>query len=312
MQPAVRHWPEASLQRAARAGRQFLPVAFMVVVLIALSAGVGWVMPGWGPTGSVIGAAVVLLIAGRHWKNLLWRKLEQQRMELVEVRALLGLLDPRFSTPLPWSGWSLPPSAVQEVLRTLDMAGAACVVECGSGISTLYVAHALKVRGQGRLIVLEHDAQWARFVEQLLERHQLREWVDLLCFPLEQREFYGIPSLWYSIPELPLAAGERVNLLLVDGPPGAAGPLSRLGAVPFCWPWLAEDAVIFLDDTRRPDETRIVEIWCREHPLEATAVPTAHRMARLSRRAGETGVTAARTDPAHPEPSETGAGDRIR
>jgi hypothetical protein len=58
----------------------------------------------------------------------------------------------------------------------------------------------------------------------------------------------------------------RVDMLFVDGPPGATWPLARYPAMPIFRDRLTADAVVYLDDGVRADEREIAARWAREDP----------------------------------------------
>jgi len=66
---------------------------------------------------------------------------------------------------------------------------------------------------------------------------------------------------WYDLDAVPEGP---FDLLLVDGPPASVGPEARYPAVPLLLDRLAKDALVVLDDTRRPDERAIGERWAAE------------------------------------------------
>jgi hypothetical protein len=71
--------------------------------------------------------------------------------------------------------------------------------------------------------------------------------------------------LWYSKSSYQDLSG--IDLLLVDGPPGATGPKARFPAYPVLKASLSSRAVLILDDTVRRDERRIAETWLKEQTL---------------------------------------------
>jgi predicted O-methyltransferase YrrM len=131
------------------------------------------------------------------------------------------------------------------------------IVECGSGVSTVVLARLLRQRGAGgRVIALEHDADWAQLVNELLAQDQLSEFGRVVLAPLE-----GEPA-WYSLgslTELP----STIDLLIVDGPPAdrPGNGLRRAPALSILEPRLSETAVVYLDDINRPGEQSVLEGW---------------------------------------------------
>jgi hypothetical protein len=56
---------------------------------------------------------------------------------------------------------------------------------------------------------------------------------------------------------------KRVDILLVDAPPGILCPRAKQPAIPFFLSYLEQDGIVLLHDTCRQDESDIVEEWSR-------------------------------------------------
>ena len=245
-----------------------------------------------------VGVAVAtLLIIGRRWKNTAYRDLDSAiahvrkqvagvQAEIEETRALVALQEPRFSIPLPWSNWALPPRGLLEVLKTLQQFDSPTVVECGSGVSTLHCARAVSAIGRGHVYALEQDADWAAYIRRMLERNGLEKWATIVVAPVEKAVICDRPTAWYALPENAFPAGTSIDVVLVDGPRGTDGELTRLGAVPRLWDRLSERAVVFLDDTNRPDESAIAQLWRERFAVSETSTGSEHGMSRFTRRDG--------------------------
>jgi hypothetical protein len=167
---------------------------------------------------------------------------------------------------LPWSDWALLPAALETLLSELGR-GRTRIVECGSGVSTIALARALRDRG-GRLHALEHDADWAEFVVGWLEREGLDGTASVIEAPLRPHGLALDGSGWYderAVERLPEAG---VELLLVDGPPAGEPDVarSRYPALPVLGDRLADSAIVVLDDVNRPGEAEVLAAWERETP----------------------------------------------
>jgi hypothetical protein len=95
----------------------------------------------------------------------------------------------------------------------------------------------------------------------MLEERGLSKWAEVVDAPLTEVKIDGRTWRWYDpaiLPEGPF------DLLLVDGPPASVGDEARYPAVPMLSGRLADDALVVLDDTRRPDERAIGERWAEE------------------------------------------------
>lgn len=166
---------------------------------------------------------------------------------------------------LPWSDWSLEPAAV-DVLCARVRAGCREVVECGSGVSTVMLARALRDVGGGHLHSLEHDHAWAARVRELLDREDLERIAKLVEAPLRPHPLARSECGWYAAAELALLPDSGIDLLLVDGPPAGEPQLgeARYPALPALAARLAPDAVVALDDVDRPGEAAVLAAWERE------------------------------------------------
>lgn len=134
------------------------------------------------------------------------------------------------------------------------------VVECGSGVSTLWLALAARQFGlDTRIVALEHLSRYAAATRAVLRRHGVDHLVDVRDAPLEPTWLAGHATPWYAASAL--ADTEGIGLLVVDGPPGAIGPLARWPAVPLLRDRFAPNVSIVLDDTIRSDEQAVVARW---------------------------------------------------
>lgn len=203
------------------------------------------------------------------------------RDETREVEALLQLFrDATPRAPMPPSGrWALDPTGLLELLFQARLAaapaapagdaepaggpaggpaGAGPVLELGSGTSTVWLGYAMAQVG-GRLVSIDHDAGYADLTRRQVRRHGLDPVVDVRQAPLRPVELTDGEYQWYD----PSAFTdlEEIPLLVVDGPPGATGPLARYPALPMLRSRLAADARVLLDDVGRPEEQQVLERW---------------------------------------------------
>jgi hypothetical protein len=97
-----------------------------------------------------------------------------------------------------------------------------------AGASTLVIADALGQNGTAKLISIDHSDYYGTQTLEALEVEQLQDWVDLL---------------W------------------VDGPPGAPCLFRRYPALPALPDKLSPHAEVWLDNTVRQEEKDICERW---------------------------------------------------
>ena len=186
----------------------------------------------------------------------------RQQLALTNIRPLLG------SLPVPFGDRDINPFPInplfgEQIVSTLVEERPRLVVECGSGSSTVLMAACLRELGQGRLIALEHDARWAGMTESLLASRELDEVARVVEAPLEKRAIDGLEFEWYS-DVLEQHIDGDIDVLVVDGPPGATGPRARYPAVPLLKEALSPTGVILLDDANRTDEQWIGKKWAEE------------------------------------------------
>ncbi|QSB14247.1 class I SAM-dependent methyltransferase [Natronosporangium hydrolyticum] len=216
-------------------------------------------------------------------KRLSHHLVRHQRDQTREVEALLQLfqeLTPR--APMPSSGhWALNPTELLQLWSVVSEARPKLVLELGSGTSSVWLGYAVERVG-GRLVSVEHDAAYAEQSRAQLARHGLTGTAEVRVAPLREVQLSGETYTWYA-PEA-FADLSDIDLVSVDGPPGATGPQARYPAVPMLAERLSPDAVVLLDDADRDDEQEIIRRWCDLPPGLVQAPATLGHIAVLRRR----------------------------
>lgn len=216
--------------------------------------------------GCVLGASLFLLLIGLfglvNWKLNEALKLlgnsENELPALINIRPFLGLV------PVRLGGWAIDAHFAEILVHLLMQKRPHLVVECGSGYSTVVIAHCLReVNNSGRVFSLEHEADYAQSTTDLLKTQRLDKYVSLLTAPLKAQNVNGAQMPWYSL-DASLLPDRKIDVLVVDGPPGLTGPMARYPAVPLLMPRLADDCVIVMDDGSRPDEREIAHCWANQ------------------------------------------------
>jgi Methyltransferase domain len=182
--------------------------------------------------------------------------------------AMLALA-PLSQTYLPWSGYAMRPSGVVKILNEMVIHQRSTIVECGAGLTTVYIASLLRQRGVGHLYTIEHDAEWIAVVRGLLAQGGLEAYVTLIHAPLVGCELSLDGADWYDRGVIGAAMGDRrIDLLVVDGPPAYDEPrqFARYPAAVYFQPRFAGDFAIVLDDIDRAGEQRILAEWERQMP----------------------------------------------
>ena len=178
-----------------------------------------------------------------------------------EIDALLQVhRRSQLNDPLPlMGGWALSPRGMLQAIDLVTRPNVSLALECGSGTSTLFLARALQLKGSGKLIALEHMAEFLEPTLEALKQHGLDGVAEVRHAPLAEVEIDGGTYLWYegsSISDL-----TDIDLLIVDGPPGSTGTRARFPAYPLLSERLAPSALILVDDLQRSDERAVVDAW---------------------------------------------------
>jgi hypothetical protein len=97
----------------------------------------------------------------------------------------------------------------------------------------------------------------------LIRQNKLAGWARVVTTPLKKVQIASENYKWYS--ERP-GTNQKIDLLIVDGPPGSTGPKARFPAIPILRPHLSANAVIMLDDINRADEQDILSEWLAHLP----------------------------------------------
>ena len=192
--------------------------------------------------------------------NFLSKLLVSDSADLIAMQQL----SPLSTSFLPWTGPAILPSGLVKVLNLISIYSYRSIVECGSGISTVYIAKLLRQIGDGHLYSIEHDASWAKVLQSILKQEKLEDYVTIVVAPLGDCELAQPPNQWYDQKAIEAKLmGTAIDLLLVDGPPAnqKGRHLSRYPAVPYFQPWLSQNYAIVLDDINRSGESWIMRKW---------------------------------------------------
>ncbi|WP_165374863.1 class I SAM-dependent methyltransferase [Sphingomonas montana] len=132
------------------------------------------------------------------------------------------------------------------------------VVELGGGTSTLVAAHCLDQIGGGRLVSIDGSEEFAGETRRLVATRGLD--AEVRAAPLDYQD-NGWPGAWYAPVPLP----DRIDLLIVDGPPWFLHPMVR-GAAATLFDRIPSGGTVLLDDAARPGERLVARRWKREWP----------------------------------------------
>jgi len=217
----------------------------------------------------LLGTAVCVFTAVLLYRRMLARLLpavvkgrgfSERRTEALFT--LHALCRPETAMPMMQS-WALSSDFLVEVILRAQEFAAPTIFECGSGASTAWLGLWLKRRGSGRIVSLENDAGFAEQVRRSVAQADVGEFVQVVHAPLAEHTIEGRQWRWYSLDDVELSS---IDVLIVDGPPYWVHEIARYPAVPLLESYLSKEGVIFLHDTDRPAEQRVLELWLAEHP----------------------------------------------
>lgn len=174
-------------------------------------------------------------------------------------RALLDRLElPPDALPNLGS-WKADVGLLERVADHILEARPQTVVEFGTGASTLIIAKAMALAGGGgTFISIEQHEDFAERTRAWLAEHGLE--ADVRAVPLVPAPG-GWPGLWYDHEPLP----DRIDFLLVDGPPWTIHPFTR-GAAATLFGRIPPGGTVMLDDGARPGERVVARRWRRLWP----------------------------------------------
>ena len=174
-----------------------------------------------------------------------------------------NVLDIRF--PLPkMRGWAISPDFAELLLREILIHKPKNVVEFGSGVSTLIIGYALEKNEQGKLTSFEHDMHYGEKTIQNIHLHSLESYAEVISAPITEMNINDRTCKWYGIETSKIP--DKIDMLIVDGPPAGTGFEARYPALPFLIDYLANDAIVIMDDGIRQDEKDICAHWVEEYP----------------------------------------------
>jgi predicted O-methyltransferase YrrM len=221
-------------------------------------------------SGEIVILVTLAMIAV--WLTLLalflFRRLQKEiRIEANHVEATITLntvIAPRL--PLPaFGGTAIEADTARELVSLILQERPRLVVECGSGLSTLLVGYALERVGKGRILSMEHNADWVNITRNRLEQHGLQPYATVLHAPLEETKLPG-RGIWKWYDPKCWEDWNQIDLVIVDGPPSWKNHSARYPALPLLWDRLNDGSVIFLDDSARSGEEAIIADWLSLYP----------------------------------------------
>lgn len=217
--------------------------------------------------GLVVAALGFIPLAAGGLLLLVVNEHARQIRALINVRPLLGDRPLRIG-----DGWAADPILLEELSFVLETRRPRQIVELGSGSTTILIAEHLRMAGSGRLISVDHDEGFASLTKQRLVSRGLDAYATVVTAPLSMQSIEGRSHDWYSV-DWAKVLPEKIDLLIVDGPPARFQRDARFPAGVVLEPYLSDRCVILLDDGARRDERRAAIRWARRLGCRITYMP---------------------------------------
>jgi predicted O-methyltransferase YrrM len=171
------------------------------------------------------------------------------------LQQLFALL--KFSAPIPPTrSWAASPDLLLTIADLVRTRKPRLVVELGSGVSTLIVAKA----GARKVISIDNSAEFAEKTREMLRAHKVRG-VEVRVAPLKA---HASGVQWYDTAKLKDL--KKIDMLIIDGPPGSKNPDARKPALKELLAKLSPNAVVVIDDVKRPGERQMAEAFVKALP----------------------------------------------
>jgi Methyltransferase domain len=247
---------------------------FLLFGIIVIDAGVTLALgltAGIVATGALAGLAAVSII---HVYFALSAKLDEHARLLAPdpvrvTRQVQSLFDVysmlKLRHPLPPMGdMAISPDFAATLVSLILKHRPKTILEFGSGTSTLLCGYCLEQIGEGRIISIDHETQYADQTRESLREHGVDQFAQVISAPLREVTLPAGKWKWYDtafLSDLP-----RIDLMIVDGPPTWTGDLARYPAMPVLIEHLGPSSMILVDDANRPDEQKMVDRWLSEFP----------------------------------------------
>ena len=237
-----------------------IAVIFFIILLV-----VGWLFIGKFILGVLIILYLLILLVvciGLYNSNeKVLDTVKKQYRHIESLFSLFSLL--KLNAPLPTiEGWAILPDELKIIADTIYERQPELVLELGSGVSTIVSAYCLRNLGKGKLVSFDHDQEFLLKTRKTLEDHDLHDIAKAIYAPLKQINIKGSKMLWYDTRRLHNIG--KIDVLIIDGPPGDIQHYARYPALPLLFDKLSDEAIIILDDGIREDEKEIVRLWLKE------------------------------------------------
>jgi len=185
-------------------------------------------------------------------------KFENQFLQTESLLAIYKRL-PNLKLLPPTRGWAGSPDFLAKISELILKEKPCLILETGSGVSTIIIGAALEANNKGKVISLDHNEFYSKVTKGNIELNEIADRTEVIYSDLVEYNINGQNWKWYEIN--PLEFSEKIDMLIIDGPPGSTQPLARYPAVPLLFQYFSDSITILLDDSNRIDESTITQKW---------------------------------------------------
>ncbi len=162
--------------------------------------------------------------------------------------------------------WTLGPGAIDRLEAIFLSVQPSLVIDFGSGVSTLCLAHLASRQDRGvqpTVVALDQSREYAQLTREALAAEGLDRYGVVVDAPLEPQEWDGVVHSTYRPADdfARLLHGRKADMVVIDGP--AAEPGARYATLPLVRSHLAPGATVVMDDALRDGELDVAMRWER-------------------------------------------------
>lgn len=172
--------------------------------------------------------------------------------------------------------WALDRHSIEFLWQQFTVHHPRCVLEFGSGLSTIVFCRFLDELGTGngiQVYSIEQNQWQIDLLQARLAELGMSDRVKLLHAPTRYQCVDGRTGEFYHMPPQTVTdfLGEsKPDFVIIDGPAG--DDWTRFGTLPYVREFVADGARFFLDDALRLNELRVANEWSRLPYIELIGV----------------------------------------
>ena len=243
-------------------------ILLFVLLLVALMVEIYFPFPVFGYVLALIVILTLLIIL--RIVQLIYKRLEAKKHDYSQIEALLSLYhhtNPQVVLP-PMRNHAGSPDFLNLIIEMLMEKRPKVVFEAGSGISSLVISEWLLANLPDSIhIALDHEKKYADLTRQKIRNPNSK----IIFAPLKDYQDQSIEYRWYDLEGV--AIPQKIDLLIVDGPPTPRSKHARLPAPYLLGEFLENSVTIILDDAIREDEQQVASLWERDFGFSSTFRP---------------------------------------